>query len=103
MTKETFNEGFKLFKRFLKEQNLYKPVMNFLFQHGRKKENLFKEFNNKNYPDVDDWTKVFDRTNLLTGYLYNFNFDAYCKLIDDNNLSRKWKIYYYNEYINKND
>lgn len=94
MTIETFNEGFKLFKRFLKEQNLYKPVMKFLFQKGRKKGNLFEEFNNKKYIDVDDWANVFDKTNLLTGYLYEMNFDEYCKLILDKNLPRKWKIYY---------
>jgi hypothetical protein len=77
MTEKTFNRGFKLFKRFLKEENLYIPVLKFIFQHNRSKQNLFEEFNSKVYTNVGDWEYIFDRTNLLTGYLWNFDFEEF--------------------------
>lgn len=101
MDRKTFDEGFKLFKRFLKEEGIYIPVMNFLFQHGREKENLFKEFNSKKYRGVDDWKEVFSKTNLLCGYLYDLDFPTYQCLILDNELPNNWWHYYNNAMIEK--
>ena len=101
MDRKTFDEGFKLFKRFLKEEGIYIPVMNFLFQHGRKKENLFKEFNSKKYHDVDDWKEVFSKTNLMCGYLYDLDLSTYYNLIVHNDLPINWQHYYNNAMIEK--
>lgn len=100
MTEETFNEGFKIFKRFLKENNKYNEVLKFMFQHGRTKQNLFKEFNNKNYSYVDDWECVFNKINLLTGNLWLFDSKKYGEIISQHDLGNKW-IRYYRKHIKK--
>ena len=93
MDRKTFDEGFKLFKRFLKNERLYIPVMHLLFKNGRKKESLFNEFNSKKYKDVDDWRVVFDRVNLLTAYMWPFRMEDLF-IVDRYDLRRKWKAYY---------
>jgi hypothetical protein len=45
MIREQFNEEFKIFKRFLKEDGTYLPIMNYLFR-DRGKESLFLAFKN---------------------------------------------------------
>ena len=91
---DTFNKGFKLFKRFLKEENVYMPVRKLMFKQGRKKESLFNEFNNKKYCDVDDWRVVFNRVNLLTAYMWPFNEQEFSNVIERNDLRTKWETYY---------
>ena len=93
MDRKTFDEGFKLFKRFLKNERLYIPVMRLLFKNGRKKESLFNEFNSKKYSDVDDWRLIFDRVNLLTAYMWPYRSEEYL-VIDRYDLRTKWKSYY---------
>jgi hypothetical protein len=95
---ETFNKGFKLFKRFLKDENMYMPVKKLMFKNGRKKESLFNEFNSKKYSDVDDWKLVFDRVNLLTAYMWPLSQEEFYNVVIKNNLIEKWKKFYY---INK--
>jgi hypothetical protein len=48
MTREQFNEEFKVFKRFLKEDGTYSLIMNYLFR-DRCKEDLFLVFKNNNF------------------------------------------------------
>ncbi len=104
MTEKTFNEGLKLFKRFLKEEGLYKPVFNFLFKDGRKPIHLFYEFNSKRFIGADDWINVLRLVNLMVGkgintydktnFFDKFDYDEYENLITKNKLSPRWKEYY---------
>lgn len=93
MDRKTFDEGFKLFKRFLKNERVYIPVMRSLFKNGRKKESLFNEFNSKRFTDVDDWRLIFDRVNLLTAYMWPYRSGDYL-VIEKYDLRTKWKAYY---------
>ena len=95
MTQKEFDEGFKLLKRFLKNEGLYYPVIKFLFSNGRPKENLFAEFNSTRWSGVDDWGELFRKTNLLCGWLYPLDGKMYNFLIKDNDLINKWRKYYY--------
>ena len=95
---ETFNKGFKLFKRFIKDENMYMPVKKLMFKNGRKKESLFNEFNSKKYSDVDNWEMVFSRVNLLTAYKWPLDQEEFYNVVIENNLIEKWKKFYY---INK--
>ena len=101
MTRETFETGLKLFKRFLKDNGAYQSVYKgFMFKNGRTEENLFQEFNSKKWTGVDDWRQVLTYINLMTGYLWEFNYEEYNALITNNNLRKRWKDYYSKE-INK--
>jgi len=92
---ETFNKGFRLFTRFLKDENVYMPVKKLMFKNGRKKESLFNEFNSEKYGDVDDWELVFDRVNLLTAYMWPLSQEEFYNVVVKNDLIRKWKRFYY--------
>lgn len=104
MDEKTFNDGLKLFKRFLKEERLYLPIFKFLFKDGRKPIHLFYEFNSKRFDDVDDWTQVLFKTNLMVGkgfgsydrtdFFHKLDFDMYGYLVTTRNLAFKWKQYY---------
>ena len=94
MTKDTFNEGLKLLKRFLKEENMYVPIFKkYLFENNRHIEDLFNEFNSKMYADVDDWTLLFRRWNLMRGP-NDRSYTIYERLIVKNSIDSKWKEYY---------
>jgi hypothetical protein len=93
---ETFNKGFKLFTRFIKNENVYMPVKKLMFKNGRKKESLFNEFNSKKFSDVDDWGLVFSRVNLLTAYRWPIDQEEFYDVVLKNNLIEKWKKFYYN-------
>jgi hypothetical protein len=93
MDRKTFDEGFKLFKRFIKNERVYIPIMRLLFKNGRKKESLFNEFNSKKYTDVNDWRLIFDRVNLLTAYMWPLDQEEF-SIVERYNLRTKWKTYY---------
>lgn len=98
MDKQTFNEGLKLLKRFLKDEGLYKPIYkSYLFKDGfRKKEDLFNEFNTDKFDDVDDWKVLFSRMNLQ-GYfcdIHNKYYIKYKHIVEQYNLIYKWPQYY---------
>lgn len=95
MDLETFNKGFKLFTRFIKDENVYIPVIKLLFKNGRTKESLFNEFNSKRFTDVDDWGVVFNRVNLLTAFMWPLDQEEYSNLVLKNDLIEKWKNFYY--------
>ena len=97
MSIETFNEGIKLLKRFLKEEGLYYPIfVKYLFRNGKRPlKDLFDEFNSTMFNDVDDWNVVFNRKNLL-GYkkISEFSQDVHSKLIGRPAVDVKWRKYY---------
>lgn len=104
MDKKEFNKGFKLFKRFLKENGMYLPIFNFLFKNGRKPIHLFYEFNSERFIGVDDWGQVLICTNLMVGkgegtydktdFFYKLDKEVYSNLISKTNLAYKWRNYY---------
>ena len=104
MDEKTFNDGLKLFKRFLKEEGLYLPVFKFLFKDGRKTIHLFYEFNSKRFDDVDDWAQLLFKTNLMVGkgegtydrtnFFHKLDSYNYGNLVTNRNLALKWKEYY---------
>lgn len=103
MTKEEFDKGFKLLKRFLKDEGCYQTVLKgFLFINNRPKLNLFEEFNSKKYHDVDNWCVLFNRINLMTGEKYSFSKveNFYNKNIRDTGLIDRWKDFYKKIHLN---
>ena len=103
MNNETFEEGLKILKRFLKDEGLYQQVFkNFLFKEGRPKIDLFQEFNSTIFPYVDGWTNVFKYINLMKGRNEHFDFLQWKKFFENTDLDSKWQKYYINR-INKND
>ena len=49
MSIKEFNEGFKLFKRFLKERGQYISMVKYLFPNGRSKNDMYKDIINCDY------------------------------------------------------
>lgn len=49
MSREEFDKGFKLFKRFLKERGQYTFIMKYLFPNGRSKDDMYKDIINSDY------------------------------------------------------
>ena len=104
MDKKEFNKGFKLFKRFLKDNGMYSPIFKFLFKNGRKPIHLFYEFNSKRFIDVDDWGRVLSNTNLMVGkgegtydkgdFFSRLNLAEYSALVSNTHLACKWRDYY---------
>jgi hypothetical protein len=104
MDKKEFNKGFKLFKRFLKENGMYQPIFKFLFKNGRQPIHLFYEFNSKRFLDVDDWGQVLFNTNLMVGkgegtydkgdFFSRLNIDEYTELVSKTHIAYKWRDYY---------
>ena len=111
MDKKEFNKGFKLFKRFLKENGMYLPIFKFLFKNGRQPIHLFYEFNSKRFFDVDDWGQVLLNTNLMVGqgngtydkgdFFSRFDLDEYTELVSKTNIAYKWRDYYREHIKNK--
>ncbi len=111
MDKKEFNKGFKLFKRFLKDNGMYSPIFNFLFNNGRKPIHLFYEFNSKRFIGVNDWGQVLTNVNLMAGkgeesydkgdFFSRFNLDEYTKLVYKTNIAHKWRDYYREHTKNK--
>ena len=91
MTKDTFNEGLKLLKRFLKEENMYIPVFKkYIFEDNRPIEDLFNEFN---HCEDGRWEDLFSWWNFLRGPNTR-DYDRYRKLIDNYGIREKWRNYY---------
>ena len=102
MDKETFDEGLKLLKRFLKEKGEYHSIfVNYLFRNNRPINNLFEEFNSKIWYDVDDWRVLFNKVNLLVGQGNEFDTTEWTTLIHNKKIDRDWALYYI-EWIKKN-
>ena len=104
MNEKEFKKGFKIFKRFLKENNAYASVMGFLFKNGRKPIHLFYEFNSKRFDDVNTWKMVLQCTNLMVGkgngtydktnFFSKLDSVHYQKAVGEKNLNHIWKDYY---------
>ena len=113
MDKKEFNKGFKLFKRFLKENGMYSPIFKFLFKNGRQPIHLFYEFNSKRFLDVDDWGQVLFNTNLMVGqgngtydkgdFFSRLDLGEYTELVSKTRLAHKWRDYYRGYTKNKNN
>lgn len=113
MDKKEFNKGFKLFKRFLKENGMYSPIFKFLFKNGRQPIHLFYEFNSERFLDVDDWGQVLFNTNLMVGkgngtydkgdFFSRLDLGEYTELVSKTRLAHKWRDYYREHTKNKNN
>ena len=102
MDKETFDEGLKILKRFLKEKGKYQQIfVNYLFRNNRPINNLFEEFNSKLWNDVDNWEVLFNKVNLLVGEGNNFDGTEWIRLIHDKRIDSEWSQYY-RKWIRKN-
>ena len=92
MTREEFDRGIKLLRRFLKDEGYYTSIYkNYLFRKGRPEEDLFNEFNTTKFTDVDDWKVLFDRINLMVGCNDDWNYQEFNNRIITPGIDKKWR------------
>ena len=89
ITKKEFDDIFKLFKRFLKEEGKYSMVIKYLFPKSRAKKDMIDAINSKNYISFRD---IFNYEETLGPNYQLYGHDFWDKNIKD--IHYKWKTHY---------
>lgn len=89
ITKKEFDDIFKLFKRFLKEEGKYSLVIKYLFPKNRTKKDMIDAINSKFYTSFKD---IFNYEETLGVNYQLYGHDFWDKNIKD--IHHKWKIRY---------
>jgi hypothetical protein len=89
ITKTEFDDIFKLFKRFLKEEGKYSLVIKYLFPKDRTKKDMIDAINSKLYTSFRD---IFNFEETLGVNYQIYGHDFWEKNIRD--IHNKWKIRY---------
>lgn len=89
ITKKEFDDIFKLFKRFLKEEGKYSLIINYLFSKNRTKKDMINAINSKSYTSFRD---IFNCEETLGVNYQLYGHDFWEKNI--RNIHYKWKNFY---------
>ena len=95
ITKKEFDDIFKLFKRFLKEEGKYSLIINYLFSKNRTKKDMINAINSKSYTSFRD---IFNYEETLGVNYQIYGHDFWEKNI--RNIHYKWIEYYNRYYLN---